>query len=99
MAYDFGAIDVALAAAAGNDDSLAVELRKIFLDSARQHADLLGRARCDANWRQAGQRLQGLAASFGALGLLTAAEFALDSAPSDPVALRKVKRAIDLVAV
>lgn len=98
MAYEFGAIDVALAAAAGNDGSLAAELRMIFLQSALQQADLLGRARCDANWRQAGQRLQGLAASFGALGLLTAAEFALASAPGDPVALRKVRRAVNLIA-
>ena len=98
MAYDFGAIDVALAAAAGDDSKLAAELLTMFIDSARQHADLLGRARCDANWRQASERLQGLAASFGALGLLAAAELALASAPGDPLALRKVKRAIDLIA-
>lgn len=98
MAYEFGAIEASLAAAVGEDAALVAELRDALIDSARHHSDLLGRSRCDGNWMVAAHRLKGLAASFGALGLLDAASLALDSAPGDPVALRKVKRAIDLLA-
>jgi hypothetical protein len=97
MAYEFGAIEASLAAAVGDDAALLAELRTALVDSARHHADLLGRARCDGNWMVAGHRLKGLAASFGALDLLDAACLALDSAPGDPVALRKVKRAVELL--
>lgn len=98
MAFDFGALDAALAAAVGNDPALIRELRGALLESARHHADLLSRARCDANWHTEVWRLKGLAASFGAMGLLDAAEQALESAPGDPVALRKITRAIEHIA-
>lgn len=94
MAYDPGAFDAALAAAVGDDPALIADLRAAFVESALRQADLLRRARCDANWRMAAWRLKGIAGSFGALRLMEAAEEAAEAAPGDPVALRKVKRAI-----
>lgn len=94
MAYDPGALNTALAAAVGDDPSLIAELRTAFMDSALRQADLLSRARCDANWQMAAWRLKGLAASFGAVRLMDAAEAAATSAPGDPVAVRRVNSAI-----
>lgn len=95
MAYDPGAMNASLAAAVGSDGALVADLRTAFLESARRQADLMCRARCDANWIYAASRLKGLAASFGAVGLMALADEALDSAPSDPVALRKILAAIE----
>lgn len=83
-----------LAAVAGHDLQLAGELRAALLGGALLYADLLKRARCDANWVAAARRLSGLAASFSARDLQAAAEEALAAAPGDPVALRRVTRAI-----
>jgi len=94
MAYDPGALDTALAAAVGNDPALIAELRTAFTDSALKQANLLSRARCDANWHMAAWRLKGLAASFGAIRLMEAAEQAATAAPGDPVAIRRVNTAI-----
>lgn len=94
MAYDFGALEASVAAAVGDDEALARDLRRAFLDGIANYGDLLGRARCDANWLTAAYRLKGLAASFGAQGLMHAADFALESAPGDPVAVRRVTKAI-----
>jgi HPt (histidine-containing phosphotransfer) domain-containing protein len=95
MAYDPGALNASLAAAVGNDTELLTELRAAFLESATRQADLMGRARCDANWRFAASRLKSLAGSFGATGLMALADEALDGAPGDPVVLRKLQAAID----
>jgi HPt (histidine-containing phosphotransfer) domain-containing protein len=94
MAYDPGALNTALAAAVGDDPSLIAELRTAFMDSALRQADLLSRSRCDANWQMAAWRLKGLAASFGAVRLMDAAEAAATAAPGDPVAVRRVNSAI-----
>ena len=94
MAYDPGALDSALAAAVGNDPALIAELRGAFMESAHKQADLLTRARCDANWRMAAWRLKGLAASFGVIRLMEAADDAATTAPGDPVAIRRVNAAI-----
>lgn len=94
MVYDPGALRVALAAAVGDDPSLVAELRAAFLESVRSQADLLARARCDANWRTAAWRLHGVAASFGAIDLMESAGEAAKGAPGDPVALRKIKAVI-----
>jgi len=98
MAYDSGVLDSALAAAVGDDPSLIAELRGAFMESALKQADLLGRARCDANWRMAAWRLKGLAASFGAVRLMQAADEAAVTAPGDPVAIRRVNAAISSFA-
>ena len=95
MVYDPGALNASLAAAVGSDPELMRELRTAFLDSAARQADLMGRARCDANWAIAASRLKSVAASFGAVGLVALADEALDGAPGDPVVLRKLAAAID----
>jgi len=95
MVYDPGALSASLAAAVGNDADLVAELRSAFVQSAARQTDLMGRARCDANWHVAAARLKSVAASFGARGLLDLADEALDGAPGDPVVLRKIRRALD----
>ncbi|MEK6636828.1 MAG: Hpt domain-containing protein [Pseudomonadota bacterium] len=94
MAYDFGALEASVAAAVGGDEALACDLRTAFFEGVRNYADLLSRSRCDANWKVSAHRLKGLSASFGAVSLMKAADFALESVPGDPVALRRVTRAI-----
>lgn len=98
MAYDPGALDAALAAAVGDDPTLMSELRDALVTSATKHAQQLSGARNDANWEIAACRLKGLAASFGAMQLMLAADEAVNAAPGDPVALRRVLRAIALIA-
>ena len=98
MAYEIGTLDASLAAAVGNDPALVRELRAALTEGATHYADLLARSRCDANWVTTAHRLKGLAASFGALPLVEAADFVLESAPGDPVALRRVGQAIDQLA-
>jgi hypothetical protein len=98
VVYETGAIDAGLAAAIGGDPALIEELRQALVDGATRYADLLARSRCDANWTAAAYRLKNLAASFGAEGLMEAADFALETAPGDPVAHKRVNRAIALLA-
>jgi hypothetical protein len=95
MAYDPGALNASLAAAVGADPELMAELRAAFIEGAVRQFDLMGRARCDANWEIAASRLKSLAASFGASGLTTLAADALAGAPGDPVILRRIAAAID----
>jgi HPt (histidine-containing phosphotransfer) domain-containing protein len=97
MSFEMGALDAALAAAVGDDASLVAELRAALIDGAKRHADLLSRSRCDANWTVAAHRLKGLAASFGAIHLMEAADQALEAAPGDPVAIRRIERAIAII--
>ncbi len=97
MSFDYGALDAALTAAVGDDQSLISELRAAFLESARRQLDLLHRARCDANWEYAAWRLKGLAASFGATTVLGLADEAANSAPGEPVVLRKIDQAISAI--
>lgn len=92
--YDPGALHVALAAAVGDDPALVAELRGAFLESGATLVDQLKRSRCDANWRMAALRLQGLAASFGAVSVMAAAESAVGGAPGDPVVIREIEQAI-----
>ena len=99
MVYDSGALNASLAAAVGTDAVLMGELRAAFVESAARLADLMSRARCDANWQFAASRLKSLAASFGAVGMMTLADEALDGAPGDPVVLRKLRAAIDDFAI
>lgn len=95
MAYDPGTLNASLAAAVGADSDLMAELRIAFLESAARQLDLMGRARCDANWFIACSRLKSVAASFGVTGLASLAEQALDGAPSDPVILRRIAAALE----
>src|SRR3712207_3933132 len=94
MVYDPGALNASLTAAVGMDGALVDELRAAFIESAQRQLDLMRRSRCDANWQLAASRLKSLAASFGAVGLLTLTDEALAGAPGDPVVLRKLAAAI-----
>jgi hypothetical protein len=91
MALEQGGLQTTLAAAAGDDAELRAELRKAFADSLGSHIDLMRRARCDGNWQVAAMRVKGLAASFHAEQLAELADDALDGAPGDPVALRRLQ--------
>ena len=95
MAYESGALDATLAAAAGDDPVLLAELRSAFLASLARQVDLLGRARCDGNWQLAALRLKGLAASFHAEPLTDLADEALDGAPGDPAIVRRLQAFLD----
>jgi hypothetical protein len=92
MAFATGDLDATLAAAAGEDPALLAELRAAFAESLARQIDLLRRARCDGNWHVAAMRLKGLGASFHAPDLVRLAEEALDSAPGEPVVIRKLER-------
>lgn len=98
MAYDPGTLEAALAAAVGSDQALIADLRGAFLDSAERQLDLLGRARCDANWTMAALRLKGLCASFGVNHVMMLADEAATGAPGDPVILRALADAIAAIA-
>lgn len=91
MAYEAGALEATLAAAAGGDPVLFAELRASYLESVTRQVDLLARARCDGNWHIAAMRLKGLAASFHSAQLLALAERALDSAPGEPTVIRRLQ--------
>ena len=95
MAYEAGALDATLAAAAGADPALFNELRQAFSDSVARQLDLLRRSRCDGNWQMAALRLKGVAASFHAEPLMLLAEEAIDGAPGDPSVLRRIKLFLD----
>jgi hypothetical protein len=91
MAYEAGALDATLAAAAGEDDALFAELRLAFAESLARQIDLLRRSRCDGNWHVAALRLKGLAASFHAEPLMELAEEALTCAPGEPGVVRRLQ--------
>lgn len=91
MAYLGEAIDAHLVSALGDDPALLRELRRAFLDSALAAVGLLERARCDANWRTAAERLKGLAATFHGDELIALADQAIAGAPGDPAVVRKIR--------
>jgi HPt (histidine-containing phosphotransfer) domain-containing protein len=95
MAFESGALDATLAAAAGDDPVLLGELRQAFIESLARQVDLLRRARCDGNWQMTAMRLKGLAASFHAEPLTDLAELALTAAPGDPVIIRQLQALLD----
>lgn len=95
MAYEAGALDATLAAAAGEDRELFIELRAAFVESLDRQIDLLRRARCDGNWQVAAMRLRGLGASFNADPLISLADQAIDAAPGDPAIVRRLQTFLD----
>jgi histidine phosphotransfer protein HptB len=94
MAYDPGAIDATLAAAVGDEPALIAELREAFTDSAQRALIALESAQGSDDWRAAAWRLKGLAASFGAVRLMSLATEAATGPAGDVVMLRKLKRAV-----
>lgn len=95
MAYESGSFETALSVAAGEDYALFAELRLAFLESASRQLDLLRRSRCDANWRMAAMRLQGIGASFHDEALHDLARDALAAAPGDPAPVRRIGAHLD----
>ncbi|MBX7502804.1 Hpt domain-containing protein [Qipengyuania sp. YG27] len=95
MAYHSIAFTAALASAAGDDLALRNELRAGFVDSTARQLDLLRRARCDANWEVAAERLHAIAASFHAVELMGLAAEARSGAPGDPSVIRRIEAFID----
>ena len=95
MAYEAGALEATLAAAAGEDAALFAELRQAFAESLARQVDLLRRSRCDGNWQMAALRLKGLAASFHADQLIALADEALEAAPGEPGVVRRLQAFLD----
>lgn len=90
MAFDSGSFALTIAAAAGHDPALMIELRRGYAESVEHQLDLLSRSRCDANWEMAASRLRSLAASFHDQALFDLAGDALSAAPGDPRILRSI---------
>ncbi len=97
MPFDSGPLDRFLSSAIGDDAAMAMDLRAVFADSARELADLMRRSRCDANWHMAALRLKSLAATFGVISLIELAEGAMAGVPGDPAVLRDINAAIDAI--
>lgn len=95
MAYDPGAIDAALAAAVGDDPLLIADLHLAFTHSAADALDAMVDASDNEAWRAAAWRLKGLAASFGAMPLMTLARTAADTPPGDDDMLRRLRDAVE----
>ncbi|MGU3391061.1 Hpt domain-containing protein [Sphingomonas sp. M1A8_2b] len=94
MAYDPGAIDTTLAAAVGDEPVLIAELRLAFVESAERALTAMTLAPDAEEWRAAAWRLKGLAASFGAVRLMTIATAVAEGDPRDTEGLKKLRRAI-----
>jgi HPt (histidine-containing phosphotransfer) domain-containing protein len=94
MAYDPGAINATLAAAVGDDPLLIADLREMFLESVRRALDTIERAYNPRDWNGATERLKGLAASFGAVRLMAAAEAAGTAPVGDARALQHLRRTL-----
>lgn len=95
MAYHSQSFDTALGAAAGGDAALEAELRRALAASVMRQADLMRRARCDANWRVASERLRGIAASFHVAELIELADRAIAGAPGDPGVVTSILKIAD----
>lgn len=97
MSFDSGPLDRYLNSVVGDDPAMAMELRVAFTGSARDLTDLMRRARCDANWYVAAERLKSLSATFGIVPLIQLAETAMAGVPGDPAILRQINEAIDAI--
>lgn len=82
-----------MAAAVGDEPALIAELRAAFVDSAERAIIALEGANNDEDWALAASRLKGLAASFGAVRLMTLASETAQ-APGSAEAVRKLRRAV-----
>ena len=94
MAYDPGAIEATLAAAVGDDPGLIAELRFAFLESAAGALEALEGAQDGEAWVAAAWRMKGLAASFGAVRLMTLAGEAVAAGAPDATLTVKLKRMV-----
>lgn len=96
MSYDPGAIEAALAAAVGDEPALIAELRAAFQFSLQRALRDMEVANDVGDWRLAAFRLKGLAASFGAVKLMSIADDA-STVPHDSKSLDRIRRAIDRI--
>ncbi|MFM9976905.1 MAG: Hpt domain-containing protein [Sphingomonadaceae bacterium] len=94
MAYDPGALEGTLTAAIGEQPLLIAELRTVFFEAAEHHLVALRGAPDAVEWRLAAGRLNGLAASFGALRLMGVAAQAMRADRVDPVMLVRIERTV-----
>jgi len=94
MVYDPGALHAALSAAVGDDPQLIAELRGAFLESANGLVVQLHDSALESDWIMAALRLQGVAASFGAVQLMSLAETAAAGAVGDKAILAQIREAI-----
>ncbi|MAW99633.1 MAG: Hpt domain-containing protein [Sphingomonas sp.] len=94
MAYDPGAIDATLAAAVGDEPGLIADLREAFLESATRCFANMQNAQSEHGWRDAALRMKGLAASFGAVRLMTMASEAAERPVGDIETMRALRAAI-----
>lgn len=97
MAFDAGNLNMALAAAVGDDASLVRDLRRAFLESADRQVDMLARAGDESAWHLALWRLKGLCGSFGVIHMIALIEEAQGSAPGEPKILRRIQSALDIL--
>lgn len=97
MSFDSGPLDRYLSAAVGDDPAMSRDLRVAFIEGARELADLMRRARCDANWFVAAERLKSLSATFGIIPLIQLAEEAMSGVPGDPVVLREINALVESI--
>ena len=95
MAFETGSFDTTLAAAAGDDPGLLIELRHGYGLSVAHQLDLLVRSRCDANWAMAAARMRSLAAGFHDTALMDLAEMALAAAPGEPTIIDAIADHLD----
>ena len=92
------ALNTSLAAAFGDDQDLVLELRGAFVESAERHCRAMAEAEDDGEWRDAALRLKGLAASFGAAGLMEQAGRAAASR-RDPQLLVELQGAVAILSL
>ncbi|RXR29989.1 Hpt domain-containing protein [Sphingobium fluviale] len=98
MAFEGGNLNMALAAAVGDDASLVRDLRRAFLESADRQIDLLSRAGDESAWHLALWRLKGLSGSFGVVHMIALIDEAQGSAPGDAKIVRRLRSALDMLS-
>ncbi|HEV2568400.1 Hpt domain-containing protein [Sphingomonas sp.] len=92
------ALNTTLAAALGDDQDLVFELRGAFVESAERHCRAMADAGDEGAWRDAALRLKGLAASFGASGLMEQASQAA-AGRRDPQLLAEIRGAVAILSL
>ena len=98
MAFEGRNLNMALAAAVGDDAGLVRDLRRAFLESADRQLDLLARAGDESAWHLALWRLKGLSGSFGVVHLIALIEEAQGTAPGDEKIMRRLRSALDMLS-
>ena len=94
MRYRSDEFSRAIEAALGDEPALALDISAAFRAGVVGHRAALAAAANEAEWLEGAARLQGLAASFGAILLMRAARGAMQAPRGDPAALELIDRAI-----